>query len=91
MCELVKCDRQETISSQEPLQEQKIAPLQIDMQASFVSYQRSTFEGIIKCPSMEDRSVAGPSADNGIIETSQDQSQDNKWEKLTQGNTTDCL
>ncbi|XP_032686839.1 uncharacterized protein LOC116851497 [Odontomachus brunneus] len=91
MYELVKCDRQEVVSSQEPLPEQKIAPLQIDVRTSFVSYKRSHFQEITKCPSMEDRSIAGPSTGNGIIETSQDQSQDNKLEKLTEDNTTDYL
>lgn len=89
---LVKCNRQEAIPSREPLREQEITPLQIDMQTPFVPNERSAFDEISEYQFAKDGSVAGPSAGNGIVEPLQDQSQDNDLEKLTECKdiTTDC-
>lgn len=80
---LVKCDEQERIPSREPLRKQRISPLEISMRCPDMPYKKSVLEEISWDPFVKNGSVAGPSADNRIVEPPQDQSQNN-LKKLTE-------
>lgn len=77
LCTLVKNNQQQEIPQQEPSLE--IAQLQLDMQTPFVPYKESILEEIPKEPlssTLKDKFSAVSSADKGIIEPIQNQSQD---------------
>ncbi|XP_011697470.1 PREDICTED: uncharacterized protein LOC105455674 [Wasmannia auropunctata] len=90
LCTLVNCNQQqETISQQESL---GAAQLQLDMQTPFVPYKSSVLEEIPQdILPLKDEFSAVSSANNGIIEPTQDQSQDNSLieESTARKDTTD--
>ncbi|KYQ58588.1 hypothetical protein ALC60_02233 [Trachymyrmex zeteki] len=78
LCTLVKCDQQQETT----LQQEPFTQLQLDMQTPFVPYKSSILEEIPQdIWPLKDEFSAILSADKGIIEPAQNQSQGNSLMK----------